>query len=183
MKLFICSDIHGDIECAKAAVAAYKREDCEKMIILGDVLYHGPRNDLPSHYAPKEVIELLNGMKNEILAVRGNCDTEVDQMVLTFPILADYAVIWADGVCIYATHGHNYNTESLPPLSAHDVLLHGHTHVLTATPFGNNNYYLNPGSVTLPKNGNPKTYAIIENGIFTVKTLDGNEILSQDLKA
>ncbi len=182
MKLFIASDIHGDIECAKAMVEAYRTEGCEKMLLLGDILYHGPRNDLPLCYAPKEVIELLNGMKEHILAVRGNCDTEVDQMVLSFPILADYAIVWADGICVYATHGHNHNLQSLPPLSAGDVLLHGHTHVLCATPFGDGNYYLNPGSVTLPKENNPRSYAVLEDGIFTVKELSGKVILSQRLR-
>ena len=141
MKLFIASDIHGDIECAKATLEAYKNEKADKLLLLGDILYHGPRNDLPSAYAPKQVIELLNGIKENILCVRGNCDTEVDQMVLSFPILADYAMIYADGLTIFATHGHNHNMEKMPPLTEGEILLHGHTHVLCAKPFGNKNYY------------------------------------------
>ena len=182
MKIFIASDIHGDIECAKATVEAYKEEGADKLLLLGDLLYHGPRNDLPPAYAPKKVIELLNSYKENIIAVRGNCDTEVDQMVLSFPILADYAVIYADGITVYATHGHNHNLEKLPPLSRGDMLLHGHTHVLCAKPFGECSYYLNPGSVTLPKEGNPKTYAILENGVFTVKDFNKSVVLSVDLK-
>lgn len=182
MKLFIASDIHGDIECAKATYEAYRKEGADKLLLLGDLLYHGPRNDLPPAYAPKQVIELLNGIGEELICVRGNCDTEVDQMVLTFPILADYALICADGVTVFATHGHNHNTDKCPPLAKGEVLLHGHTHVLCAKEFGNQNYYLNPGSVTLPKEGNPKTYAILENGIFTVKDFSSNVVLKKDLR-
>ena len=179
MKLFIASDIHGDINCAEKTVEAYRKEGCDSLLILGDILYHGPRNDLPEAYAPKKVIELLSGLKNEILAVRGNCDTEVDQMVLPFPILADYALIYADGVRLYATHGHNYNMQTPPPLSKGDILLHGHTHVLCCKEFGDGNFYINPGSVTLPKEGNPRTYAIMEKGVFTVKDFEGRIILEK----
>lgn len=182
MKLFIASDIHGDIDCAKATYEAYLKEGADKLLLLGDLLYHGPRNDLPPSYAPKQVIELLNGIKEELICVRGNCDTEVDQMVLAFPILADYAIISADGLTVFATHGHNHNTEKLPPLRKGEILLHGHTHVLCAKPFGNENYYLNPGSVTLPKEGNPKTYGLLENGIFTVKDFFGNVVLEKKIK-
>lgn len=180
-KLFIASDMHGDIECTKRMLDAFEKEGCEKIILLGDVLYHGPRNDLPDNYAPKAVIELLNSIRDKIIAVRGNCDTEVDQMVLSFPVLADYAIIIADGLTIYATHGHNYNMDKLPPLCKGDILLHGHTHVLCCVEFGDGNYYINPGSVTLPKEGNPRTYAILENRVFTVKSFDGNVVLFQKL--
>ena len=179
MKLFIASDIHGDIECARKTVEAYRSEGCERMLILGDILYHGPRNDLPENYAPKKVIELLSGIKDEILAVRGNCDTEVDQMVLPFPILADYAVIYADGLTVYATHGHKYNSQTPPPLSEGDILLHGHTHVLCCKEFGNGNFCLNPGSVTLPKEGNPKTYATLTDGVYRVKDFSGRIIIEK----
>ena len=128
MKLLIASDIHGDIESAEILIEAFKKNNCDKIVLLGDILYHGPRNNLPGRYAPKEVIELLNKYSDKILAVRGNCDTEVDQMVLEFPILADYAILSLDGLTVYATHGHNYNTKTPPPLAAGDILLHGHTH-------------------------------------------------------
>ena len=127
MKLLIASDIHGDIESARVLIDEFEKRGCDKILLLGDVLYHGPRNDLPGRYAPKEVIALLNGYKDKILAVRGNCDTEVDQMVLEFPILADYAILALDGLTVYATHGHNFNTKTPPPMAKGDILLHGHT--------------------------------------------------------
>ncbi len=173
MKLIIASDIHGDLESTKELLEAYKREGGERLLILGDLLYHGPRNDLPKTYAPKEVISLLNANKDIIISVRGNCDTEVDQMVLDFPILADYALIPIDGLTIFATHGHKFNLDAPPPLRSGEIILHGHTHLYANVEFGNNNRYLNPGSVSLPKGGNPKTYMVYENRCFTLKTLDG----------
>ncbi|MBQ8584539.1 MAG: phosphodiesterase [Clostridia bacterium] len=180
MKLLIASDIHGDLDSAEAVLSAYEREGADKLLLLGDLLYHGPRNDLPTTYNPKAVIELLNNNKDKILAVRGNCDTEVDQMVLTFPILADYAYLSLDGLSVFATHGHHHNTATPPPLRRGEILLHGHTHVLCATPFGDGNWYINPGSAALPKEGNPRTYAVYENRAFTVKTLDGALVLKKE---
>ena len=175
MKLLICSDIHGDITGAEAVIRFFNEEKCDKILILGDILYHGPRNDLPSGYAPKAVIKLLNEYKDSILAVRGNCDAEVDDMVLEFPIMADYALLNLDGVNVFATHGHHYNTATPPKLKAGDVLLHGHTHVLKAEEVGNENLYLNPGSVSLPKEGTPKGYILYEKGVFSFRRLDGEE--------
>ena len=174
MKIMFASDIHGDYTCAYRTIEKYLEEKAEKLILLGDILYHGPRNDLPEGYAPKKVIELLNGIKNELVCVRGNCDTEVDQMVLEFPILADYMMIYEKGRCFFISHGHHHNTTTPPMLKEGDILIHGHTHVLTVTPFGNNNTYINPGSVSLPKEGNPKSYMTYENGIFEIKDFDGN---------
>lgn len=179
MKLIIASDIHGDITGARAVFEAALREGADKILLLGDLLYHGPRNDLPSAYAPKEVIALLNENKDRILAVRGNCDTEVDQMVLEFPILADYALLSLDGLTVFATHGHHHNTETPPPVASGDILLHGHTHVLRCEEFGNSNTYLNPGSVTLPKDGNPKTYMLYSDRTFSIKDLSGNTVLEK----
>jgi len=179
MKLLICSDIHGDAEAMRSVLDAYKKECADRILILGDLLYHGPRNDLPKSYAPKEVIALLNANKNIISSVRGNCDTEVDQMVLEFPILADYSYFELDGISILATHGHHYNTQTPPPLREGEILLHGHTHVLKCEEFGNGNYYLNPGSAALPKENNPKTYMIYENRKFTVKDFLGNTVLEK----
>ena len=173
MKLLIGSDIHGDLDGAKRLIAAYEEEKCDKLVLLGDILYHGPRNDLPKGYAPKEVIALLNGYKDKILSVRGNCEAEVDQMVLSFPVLAEYALLSLDGLTVFATHGHIHNMEKCPPLAKGDILLHGHTHVQTATSFGNENTYINPGSISLPKEGNPKTYMIYENRTFTLKDFEG----------
>ena len=174
-RILIASDIHGDANTAERLVEIYKASGAEKLLLLGDILYHGPRNDLPAGYAPKKVIELLNPLKNEILAVRGNCDTEVDQMVLSFPILADYAYLSLDGLRIFATHGHKFNTNSLPPLVRGDILLHGHTHVPVAIEFGENNLYINPGSLSIPKESSPKSYILYENGVFSFRTLDGEE--------
>ncbi len=179
MKLLIASDIHGDLSSAASLIYVFQKEGCDKLLLLGDILYHGPRNDLPNGYNPKKVIELLNTQRDKILAVRGNCDTEVDQMVLNFPILADYAYLSLDGLSIFATHGHNFNTETPPPLSHGEILLHGHTHIPTCKEFGNSNYYLNPGSVAIPKGGFPKTYMIYENSCFTVKDFDGNIVLKK----
>ena len=180
MKLLIASDIHGDFESTKIIIDAFLKENCDKILLLGDILYHGPRNDLPSSYSPKNVIELLNSYKNNILSVRGNCDGEVDQMVLKFPILADYCYLSLDGISIFATHGHLFNTENLPPLNDGEILLHGHTHVLCQREFANN-LYLNPGSIALPKEGNPRTYMIYENKSFTVKDIEGNIIFERKI--
>lgn len=174
-KWLIASDIHGDYECAKQLAERYEASGAERLILLGDLLYHGPRNDLPAGYAPKKVIALLNEMKNEILTVRGNCDTEVDQMVLEFPILADYAYLSVDGLSIFATHGHTYNPQNPPALKAGEILLHGHTHVPAAEKFGENNLYLNPGSTSIPKENSPKSYLTYENGVFTFCDLFGGE--------
>ncbi len=180
MKLLICSDIHGDLDSMQKVLTAFKEEKAGKILILGDLLYHGPRNDLPSTYAPKNVIELLNENKENIFTVRGNCDTEVDQMVLNFPILADYAVFYLDGLTVFATHGHHHTTETPPALKRGDILLHGHTHVLKIEEFGNENTYINPGSAALPKNGNPRTYMIYENRKFTIKDFSNNVICEKE---
>ena len=172
MKLLIASDIHGDIESAKILIEAFHKNECDKIVLLGDILYHGPRNDLPGRYAPKEVITLLNGYSDKILAVRGNCDTEVDQMVLEFPILADYAVIpLPKGNLAYLTHGHRFHEEAPMPMGAEDVLLHGHTHVAGKTACAGGQVCLNPGSVSMPKGGTPHGYMTLENGVFEIKCL------------
>jgi putative phosphoesterase len=174
-RFMIASDLHGDAKCTETLLKRYEESGAERLILLGDLLYHGPRNDLPEGYAPKKCIELLNGVKDQLLCVRGNCDTEVDQMVLSFPILADYAYVAADGLSIFATHGHNFNTEKLPPLKKGDILLHGHTHVPTVVPFGENNFYINPGSTSIPKENSPKSYMIYENGCFSFRKLETGE--------
>ena len=174
MKYFIASDIHGSALYCKQMLEAAKRENADKIILLGDILYHGPRNDLPQEYNPKAVIEMLNGIKDMLLCVRGNCDTEVDQMVLSFPILADYAVMPLKNINLYITHGHKYNTSNLPPLSAGDIILHGHTHIPAWESFGSGNLYLNPGSVSIPKENSEHGYMILEENTFLWKDLNGN---------
>ena len=150
MKLMIASDIHGSAYWCKKMLEAFEQNGAEKLILLGDILYHGPRNDLPEEYAPKQVIAMLNPLKDKLLCVRGNCDTEVDQMVLDFPVMAEYAYICCDGLRIFATHGHKFNCDNMPPLSKGDILLHGHTHVPVIKDQGDYTY-INPGSVSIPK--------------------------------
>ena len=181
MKLMIASDIHGSAYYCRQLLDAFKIENADRLMLLGDILYHGPRNDLPKEYAPKEVIKLLNEIKDKIFCVRGNCDTEVDQMVLDFPILADYSVFPVGDRLVYATHGHNYNMQKTPPLQRGDILLHGHTHVPAWTEFGDANIYLNPGSVSIPKENSAHSYMILENNKFTWKDLSGKEYHSLSL--
>lgn len=172
MKIFVASDIHGSAYYTKKMLEAYEKEGAERMLLLGDILYHGPRNDLPKEYAPKEVIALLNQRKDEIYSVRGNCEAEVDQMVLEFPVLADYCLLPLKKKMIYATHGHIYQEEHLPPMKPGDILLHGHTHILRAEKRGEY-YLLNPGSVSIPKGGNVPSYGILEEGRFEIKDFQG----------
>ncbi len=178
MKILIASDIHGSASCCRKLLEHYESEKAERILLLGDILYHGPRNDLPDQYAPKEVIAMLNPLSDRIYAVRGNCEAEVDQMVLTFPVMADYCLLPAGEHMIYATHGHIYNEANRPPMREGDILLHGHTHIWKAER-RDGWTLLNPGSVSIPKGGNPKTYAVLEDGVFTVKTLDDGETLAQ----
>lgn len=175
MKFFIASDIHGSAYFCKKMLDAWEREKADRMFLLGDLLYHGPRNDLPKEYAPKEVISMLNELKDKILCVRGNCEAEVDQMVLAFPVMADYAILPVESHLVYLTHGHHYNKETPPPLCPGDILLHGHTHVPAWQTFGpeGQNLYLNPGSVSIPKEDSAHSYMILEGGTFTWKDLDG----------
>ena len=169
MKLMFASDIHGSYKYAKLMREKFIEEKADKLVLLGDLLYHGPRNDLPEEYAPKKVIELLNGMKKDILCVRGNCEAEVDQMVLEFPCMADYAVMYLDGKMLYITHGHTINPQSPPPMNKGDYLMNGHTHIGAIEDRGDFTY-LNPGSVSIPKDGR-NSYMIYEDGEFTIKEL------------
>ncbi len=169
-KLFIASDIHGSAKYCRELLADFERENADKLILLGDILYHGPRNPLPEEYAPAEVAKLLGEYKQKILCVRGNCDSEVDQMVLPFPILLDCSVVFADGVNIYLAHGHR----DAPPLLPTDVYITGHTHVPLCTR-EEGFLHLNPGSVSLPKDkAETRGYILFEGGTFYFKTLGGN---------
>ena len=182
-KWLIASDIHGSAYFCRALLDAYQKEGAERLILLGDILYHGPRNDLPREYAPKEVIAMLSAYKNEILAVRGNCDTEVDQMVLNFPILSDSAYIVAGRYTLYATHGHRDGEAAPPPLRPGEILLCGHTHVPAARTMACGNLYVNPGSVSIPKEGSPKSYLLLdsEQGTLSFRALGGQEYRRFDL--
>lgn len=177
----IASDIHGSAFWCGKMLEAYEKEGADRLILLGDLLYHGPRNDLPRDYAPKKVIEMLNGYKDEILCVRGNCEAEVDQMVLSFPVLAEYALICAEGAMIFATHGHKFNEENLPPLKRGDVLLCGHTHIPACN--AHENYvYMNPGSVSIPKNNSANGYMTLNGGSFLWKNFEGEILNSFEMR-
>lgn len=179
MKWMIASDLHGSAYYCRKMLEAFEREGADRLFLLGDLLYHGPRNDLPREYAPKEVIPLLNGKKEKLLCVRGNCDAEVDQMVLEFPVLADYVVLPVGRRLIYATHGHIYHVKNLPPLAPGDVLLHGHTHVPAWTEFGQGNLYLNPGSVSIPKENSPHSYMTLEENTMQWKELESSAVFHE----
>ena len=167
-KWMVASDIHGSEYYCKKLLEAFERERADQLVLLGDLLYHGPRNDLPKDYAPKKVMELLNGISDRLLCVRGNCEAEVDQMVLNFPVMAEYAVFYIGNTMYFATHGHKFNPDTPPNLKEGDVLLCGHTHVVADRrekaigPSGEYHYtYLNPGSVSIPKENTPRGYYIL----------------------
>ena len=152
MKFVIASDIHGSAYWCAKLVELIETEQPDKILLLGDLLYHGPRNDLPRDYAPKQVISMLSRYQEKILAVRGNCEAEVDQMVLPFPCMAPFAMLMADGVSFYLTHGHHENPDNLPPLEQGSIFLSGHTHV-KMDEVRNGMRCVNPGSVSIPKDG------------------------------
>ncbi|MEG2597215.1 MAG: phosphodiesterase [Oscillospiraceae bacterium] len=181
MKLMIASDLHGSAYYANLLKELFVAEKADRLILLGDLLYHGPRNDLPLEYNPKAVLSILNEMKMDVLCVRGNCDAEVDQMVLDFPILADYAALFLEERLVFVTHGHLYNEQHLPPLKKGDVFLQGHTH-LPAIEQRQSYVFLNPGSIAMPKGGHPNTYMIYENGQFDLKNCDRQILQSLRLK-
>lgn len=167
MKLFIASDIHGSAVWCKKMLEAFEKEGADRLVLLGDILYHGPRNPLPDGYAPKEVFEMLNPLAGKIVAVRGNCDSEVDQMVLEFNVSSDYAEIWDGGKKIVLSHGHRL----VPPLGQDDLYITGHTHVPLNVVEKEGYLHLNPGSVSLPKEGSAHGYILYDNGEFEFKSL------------
>ncbi len=177
MRFLVASDLHGDSYWTERVLEAFKNEKADKLVLLGDILYHGPRNDLPAHYEPKKVISLLNEMATKILAVRGNCDTEVDQMVLKFPILADYIYLVSGETTFFATHGHNFGPNCLPvSFPESSVLLAGHTHIagdkeISDPETGITIRYMNPGSPSIPKEGSIPSYILIEDGNAVIKPL------------
>lgn len=172
MKWLIASDLHGSAYYTRKLLAAFEGEQADRLLLLGDILYHGPRNDLPKEYAPKEVIALLSAYKERILCVRGNCEAEVDQMVLPFPIMADYAILPVGEHLMYCTHGHVYNKDNLPPLMSGDILLHGHTHV-PCCDHVDDRIILNPGSVSIPKENSWHGYMTLEDARLLWKDFDG----------
>ena len=173
MKLMIASDIHGSAFWCRRLLEAFDREHADRLLLLGDILYHGPRNALPEDYAPMEVAAMLNERSGLVFGVRGNCDAEIDQMVLSFPMMADYSLLFARQHTVFATHGHLWHKDNLPPLRAGDVLLHGHTHVPCWEKTGESVYIFNPGSVSIPKEDTPHGYLILEGTEWTWKDMNG----------
>ena len=176
MKLMTASDLHGSAHWCRKLLDAYEREQPDRLLLLGDILYHGPRNDLPKAYDPKAVIAMLNPLADRLLCVRGNCDCEVDQMVLDFPILADYAVLTWNGRLIYATHGHLFGENNPPKLQPKDILLCGHTHVPRCKAHDGFTYW-NPGSVSIPKENSHRGYMLLEGDRAVWKELDGDTVM------
>lgn len=181
MKLMVASDIHGPAYYCKEMLAAFDREQADRLLLLGDLLYHGPRNDLPRGYAPKEVAAMLNERKAQLLCVRGNCDAEVDQMMLAFSILAEHCILYLGGRMVFATHGHHFHKDAMPPLQPGDILLHGHTHVPAWEPVGNGNLYLDPGSVSLPKQDSAHGCLLLTKQRAVWKDLSGTTYHSMPL--
>lgn len=172
MKIFVASDLHGSAPCCARLIEAFRREQADRMLLLGDILYHGPRNDLPEGYAPKEVIAMLNTLANRILCVRGNCEAEVDEMVLQFPV-AQEAALFLGKRLVFASHGHVFHAGKLPPLQPGDLLLVGHTHVPAWEETPEGVFVCNPGSVSLPKEASPRGYLLLTEDALVWKTLDG----------
>ena len=172
MKVMIASDIHGSAYYAKKLTAAFQAEQPDKLLLMGDLLYHGPRNALPQDYDCMAVAEQLNALRDQIVAVRGNCDAEIDQMVLQFPIMADYALLEWDGLTLYATHGHLWNEHCLPPMAKGTILINGHFHVPACRAHGDF-LYINPGSTSIPKEDSVGSYLVLEDRTFTWKDMDG----------
>ena len=170
MKILIASDLHGSAYWCRRLMEEIEKEQPDRIVLLGDLLYHGPRNDLPREYAPKQVIPMLSSLKEKILAVRGNCEAEVDQMVLPFPCLADFSQLFVDGRLMHLTRGHHQNPQNLPPLPQGSIFLYGHTHV-KFDQVVDGIRCLNPGSVSIPKDGS-HSYLIYENGNFSFRILE-----------
>jgi len=180
MKLFVMSDIHGSPGALSRALEAYSREACDRLVLLGDLLNHGPRNPLPADYNPPAVVELLEPYASRIIAVRGNCDSEVDQMLFSFPMMGDYAQVLLDGRSLFLTHGHRWTVESAPLLPEGSLFVSGHTHI----PVLERHAYLyamNPGSVSIPKGESKAGYGIIEPDYAVIKQLDGTVVAELEL--
>jgi len=175
VKILFIADIHGSLYFTRKALEAFEKEGADYIALLGDELYHGPRNPLPAEYNPIEVAGQLNKIADKIIAVKGNCDSEVDQMVFDFPIMSAHSVILYNGRRLFLTHGHIYNENKLPELNAGDVLIYGHTHINNVEKRGDI-FIINLASVALPKDNNPNSYGILNNDVFRIKDFDGNVI-------
>lgn len=178
MRLMFVSDIHGALPATEKALDIFTGSGAKWLIILGDLLNHGPRNALPEGYAPAEVARCLNQVADKIIAVRGNCDSEVDQMLLNFPITAPWQQILLPEQRLFLTHGHLYSPEKLPPLATHDIFVSGHTHLPVAKE--HQDYYLfNPGSISIPKGGHEASFGLLDDDVLSVRSLNGNRMIAQ----
>ncbi|MFS1461707.1 phosphodiesterase [Vibrio lentus] len=181
MKLFFASDLHGSLPATEKVLELYRASGAQYLVLLGDILNHGPRNPIPEGYNPPAVAEKLNELSQEIIAVRGNCDSEVDQMLLSFPMMMDYSwVLLESGQRIFLTHGHLYNTNKRPALKAGDIIAHGHTHIPVAE-YQDGIFIFNPSSATFPRNDHAASYGLYENGTFKVVSLEGDQLVSGQL--
>lgn len=178
MKLMFASDIHGSLPATERVLSLFAQSKANYLVILGDVLNHGPRNTLPEGYAPAQVAERLNRVAEKIIAVRGNCDSEVDQMLLHFPITAPWQQVLTENQRLFLTHGHLFGPEQLPPLSAGDVLVYGHTHIPVAALKGDI-FHFNPGSVSIPKGGFEASYGLMEGNKLQVIALNDQRVIAE----
>lgn len=158
MRILFLSDIHGVPSALEAAFQSADTLGYDRIVLLGDLLYHGPRNGVPDFYDPVKVARMLNLRKHEIIAVRGNCDAEVDQMMFEFPMMSDYAVLEAGKETFFLTHGHHWNEWNLPPVGMCTALVHGHTHIPELKTLECGMKIFNPGSVSLPKGGTSRSF-------------------------
>ena len=182
MKYLIVSDIHGSLPALEQVLDYYEKAHCDLLCVMGDILNYGPRNSIPEGLDPKGIVEKLNAMSDQVVALRGNCDAEVDQMLLDFPIMADYVMLVDNGKRLFLTHGHIYNEEHLPKAGV-DAFFYGHTHLQHLVPATDGRPLIcNTGSPTFPKGGNPKTFAVYDNGRVSIHLLDGTEIAAESLK-
>lgn len=175
MKYLIASDLHGSSEYINKLKEQFLEKKADRIILLGDLLYHGPRNSLPKDYDTIKSSEILNSLKDYIISIKGNCDADVDSMMLDFSIKEQNMLFVDNGITMFLTHGETYNTSNLPPINNFDILIHGHTHIPALCDLGNNKYYINPGSVSIPKGDSTNSYIIYENGKFEWYDINGNK--------
>lgn len=179
MKVLVVSDIHGSSYYAEKIKEIVERENPEQIILLGDLYYHGPRNDLTQEYAPMKVAEVLNSLKDKLLVVKGNCDAEVDEMISDFKF-EDHLLLDINGKKIYFTHGHKYNIEKIP-YEDFEILIYGHIHqgfIQEKEGY----LFANPGSISLPKCGTEHSYLILEEDKFILKDVEGKILQEYKLK-
>lgn len=178
MKFVIASDLHGSAYYAQKILDVCDKEKAQKLILLGDIYNHGPRNNLPKDYAPKMVADLLNGVKENLVVIKGNCDSEVDKMISEFSFVEDLVLI-SGGKTIFLTHGHVYNKDNMP-VSNFDAIIYGHFHTGFVERQGQV-VVANTGSLSLPKNNTPHSYIVVEDNTITLKDIDGNQINKIDI--